>query len=141
MNFFSARSLAAEERVERRLAAILGGDVAGYSRLMHDDEEVTHARFTALMTGTILPAITRHGGRVFKNTGDGFLAVFASAVDAVRAATQFQDAVAEAAAGETGERRLVFRVGINIGDVIVGAEDIFGDGVNIAARLEAIAEP
>jgi TolB-like protein/class 3 adenylate cyclase/Flp pilus assembly protein TadD len=141
MNFFSARNLVAEERVERRLAAILVADVAGYSRLMHRDEEVTHARFTALMTGTILPAIVRHGGRVFKNTGDGFLAVFASAVDAVRAAAQFQDAVGEQAARETADNRLLFRVGINIGDVIVGADDIFGDGVNIAARLETIAEP
>ena len=141
MNFFSSRSLVAEQRVERRLAAILVADVAGYSRLMHKDEEVTYARFTALMTDTVLPAIARYGGRVVKNTGDGFLAVFASAVDAVRAAMQFQDRVREFATGEAEETRLVFRVGINIGDVMVGANDIFGDGVNIAARLEAVAQP
>src|SRR3954468_16183872 len=141
MNFFSSRSLVADERVERRLAAILVADAAGYSRLMHADEEATHARFTRLLTETILPAIAGHGGRVVKHTGDGFLAVFASAVDAVRAAAQFQDGVGETGARGPEQTRLVFRVGIHIGDVIVGADDIFGDGVNIAARLEAIAEP
>ena len=141
MTFSDSRSFAPDERVERRLAAILVADVAGYSRLMHNDEEETHARFTGLMADTILPAIARHGGRVVKNTGDGFLADFPSAVDAVRAAMQFQDGVQELAIGEAEETRFVFRVGINIGDVIVDANDIFGDGVNIAARLEAIAEP
>jgi class 3 adenylate cyclase len=119
----------------------LVADVVGYSRLMHKDEEATHARLTALLTDTVLPTIVRHGGRVVKNTGDGFLAEFPSAVDAVRAATQFQDLVHELAIGEAEDTRLVFRVGINIGDVIAGAQDIFGDGVNIAARLEGIAEP
>src|SRR5882672_7958354 len=117
MNFFNSTSLVAEERVERRLAAILVADVAGYSRLMHRDEEETYARFNALMADTILPAIARHGGRVVKNTGDGFLADFPSAVDAVRAATQLQDGVNELAIGEAEETRLVLRVGINIGDV------------------------
>ena len=141
MNFLTPRTLVPDERVERRLAAILVADAVGYSRLMHKDEEVTHARFTALMSDTVLPAITGHGGRVVKTAGDGFLAEFASAVDAVRAATQFQDRVGMLAAGESDAMRLLFRVGINIGDVIVAADDIFGDGVNIAARLEAIAEP
>src|SRR5206468_5232631 len=138
---FSSRTLVADERVERRLAAILVADAAGYSRLMHTDEEATYARFTRLMNETILPAITAHGGRVVKNTGDGFLAVFPSAVDAVRAAAQFQTRIKELTVGEAEDTRITFRVGINIGDVIVEPHDIFGDGVNIAARLEGIAEP
>jgi adenylate cyclase len=128
-------------RVERRLSAILAADVAGYSRLMHHDEETTHARFTALLAGAIMPAIAEHGGRIVKNTGDGFLAEFASAVEAVRAATQFQNQIHEISSSDAEDGRLVFRVGINIGDVIVEPHDIFGDDVNIAARLESIAEP
>jgi TolB-like protein/class 3 adenylate cyclase len=141
MNFFSSRSVVADERVERRLAAILVADVVGYSRLMHNDEEATHARLTALIAESVLPVITRHSGRVVKHTGDGFLADFPSAVEAVRAAMQFQDRVQELSIGEAEETRLAFRVGINVGDVIIGAHDIFGDSVNIAARLEGIAEP
>ena len=129
------------ERVGRRLAAIMAADVAGYSRLMHDDEEGTHARLTALLAETVEPAVTEHGGRVVKHTGDGFLAEFPSAVEAVRAARHFQDRIRDLTVGEADDRRLTFRVGINIGDVIVEAHDIFGDGVNIAARLEGIAEP
>jgi len=128
-------------RVERRLAAILAADVAGYSRLMHSDEEPTHAKLTALLSETVSPAITEHGGRIVKNTGDGFLAEFPSAVEAVRAALQFQTRIKELTIGELEDRRIAFRVGVNIGDVIVEAHDIFGDGVNIAARLESIAEP
>jgi TolB-like protein/class 3 adenylate cyclase/tetratricopeptide (TPR) repeat protein len=128
-------------RVGRRLAAIMAADVVGYSRLMHDDEEGTHARLTALLAVIVEPAIAEHGGRVVKHTGDGFLADFPSAVEAVRAARHFQDRVREHTASEAEDRRLVFRVGINIGDVIVEEHDIFGDGVNIAARLEGIAEP
>jgi TolB-like protein/class 3 adenylate cyclase len=128
-------------RVERRLSAILAADVAGYSRLMHNDEEATHARLTMLLTDAVEPSIAQHGGRVEKNTGDGLLAVFRSAVEAVRAAAQFQERIHELTIGDAEDRRLVFRVGINIGDVIVEAHDIFGDGVNIAARLEGIAEP
>jgi TolB-like protein/class 3 adenylate cyclase len=128
-------------RMGRRLSAILAADVAGYSRLMHDDEEATHARLTALLTQAIEPAITEHGGRIVKASGDGFLAEFPSAVEAVRAAVHFQDDVRELTIGDADDRRLVFRVGINIGDVIVDAHDIFGDGVNIAARLEGISEP
>ena len=125
----------------RRLAAIMVADVAGYSRLMHDDEEATHARLTALLTGVIEPAVAQHGGRIVKHTGDGFLAEFPSAVEAVRAAEHFQNGVRDLAAGDAADKRIVFRVGINISDVIVEANDIFGDGVNIAARLEGIAEP
>jgi TolB-like protein/class 3 adenylate cyclase len=128
-------------RVERRLSAILAADVAGYSRLMHNDEEATHAKLTALLTDAVYPAITEHGGRIVKNTGDGFLAEFPSAVEAVRAAVQFQTRIKELTIGGVEDRRIAFRVGINIGDVIVEPHDIFGDGVNIAARLEGIAEP
>jgi len=128
-------------RVERRLAAILAADVAGYSRLMHNDEEVTHTCLTALLADAVEPAIADHGGRIVKNTGDGFLAEFPSAVEAVRAAMQFQNRIYELTVDDAKDRRIAFRVGINIGDVIVEAHDIFGDGVNIAARLESIAEP
>ena len=128
-------------RVERRLSAILAADVAGYSRLMHNDEEATHAKLTALLADGVEPAIAQHGGRIVKHTGDGLLAEFPSAVEAVRAAIQFQTRINELTIGEVEDRRIAFRVGINIGDVIVEAHDIFGDGVNIAARLENIAEP
>jgi TolB-like protein/class 3 adenylate cyclase len=128
-------------RVERRLSAILAADVVGYSRLMHSDEEATHAKLTALLTDAVAPAIAEHGGSIVKNTGDGFLAEFPSSVEAVRAALQFQARINELAIPEVEGRRIAFRVGINIGDVIVEPHDIFGDGVNIAARLESIAEP
>lgn len=128
-------------RVERRLSAILAADVAGYSRLMHNDEEATHARLTMLLADAVEPSIAQHGGRVVKNTGDGLLAEFRSAIEAVRAASQFQKRVHDLTIGELDEKRLAFRVGINIGDVIVEPHDIFGDGVNIAARLEGIAKP
>jgi TolB-like protein/Tfp pilus assembly protein PilF len=141
MIFSDTKNFVAGDRVERRLAAILVADIAGYSRLMHASEEATHARVTALLTNTITPAITEHGGHVIKTTGDGFLAEFVSAVDAVRAAMQFQGSVYNITIGEVPDEQILFRVGINIGDVIVQADDIFGDGVNIAARLEGIAEP
>jgi TolB-like protein/class 3 adenylate cyclase len=128
-------------RVERRLSAILAADVAGYSRLMHGDEEATHAKLTAILADAVNPAIAKHGGRIVKHTGDGFLAEFSSAVEAVRAAVLFQTRIHELTIGDVEGRRLAFRVGINIGDVIVEPHDIFGDGVNIAARLEGIAEP
>jgi TolB-like protein len=128
-------------RVERKLSAILAADVAGYSRLMHNDEEGTHARLAALLADAVNPAIAAHGGRIVKNTGDGFLAEFPSAVEAVRAAVQFQARIRELTLDEVADRQIAFRVGINIGDVIVEPNDIFGDGVNIAARLESIAEP
>src|SRR6516165_3801350 len=128
-------------RVGRRLAAIVAADVAGYSRLMHHDEEATHAKLTTLLAEGVEPAITEHGGRIVKNTGDGFLAEFPSAVEAVRAAMQFQTCINDLTIGDAEDRRIALRVGINVGDVIVEQHDIFGDGVNIAARLESIAEP
>src|SRR5262249_49020952 len=128
-------------RVERRLSAILAADVAGYSRLMHNDEEATHAKLTALLTDAVAPAIAEHGGSIVKNTGDGFLAEVSSAVQAVRAAVLFQTRIKEITIAEAEDSCIAFRVGINIGDVIVEPHDIFGDGVNIAARLENIAEP
>src|SRR5215475_3999929 len=105
-------------RVERKLSAILAADVAGYSRLMHNDEEATHAKLTALLTDAVAPAIARHGGRMVKTTGDGFLAEFPSAVEAVRAAMQFQTRIDDLTSGDVEDRRIAFRVGINIGDVI-----------------------
>jgi TolB-like protein/class 3 adenylate cyclase len=140
MYYSDTMSITAGDRVERRLAAILVADVAGYSRLMHTEEEATHARVTALLTNTVMPAIAEHGGRVVKHTGDGLLADFPSAVDAVRAAMVFQDSVYKLSIDDAQDKRILFRVGINIGDVIVGAHDIFGDGVNIASRLEGIAQ-
>jgi TolB-like protein/class 3 adenylate cyclase/Flp pilus assembly protein TadD len=128
-------------RIERRLSAILAADVAGYSRLMHDDEEGTHARLTALLADAVDPAIAEHGGRIVKNTGDGFLAEFPSAVEAVRAALQFQSRIHEVSLDSEEDRRILFRVGINVGNVIVEPHDIFGDDVNVAARLESIAAP
>ncbi|UQR67116.1 tetratricopeptide repeat protein [Bradyrhizobium sp. C-145] len=127
-------------RIARRLSAILAADVAGYSRLMHNDEEATHAKLTALLTDAVGPAVADHDGRIVKNTGDGFLAEFPSAVEAVRAAVQFQTRVKELTIDDPDAKRIVFRVGINIGDVIVEPNDIFGDGVNVAARLEGIAK-
>ena len=140
MYYSDTMSVTAGDRVERRLAAILVADVAGYSRLMHTEEEATHARVTALLTNTVMPAIAEHGGRVVKHTGDGLLADFPSAVDAVRAAMVFQDSVYKLSIDDAQDKRILFRVGINIGDVIVDAHDIFGDGVNIASRLEGIAQ-
>ena len=125
----------------RRLTAILAADVAGYSRLMGVDEEGTHERLKAHRCELVDPKIGEHSGRIVKNMGDGLLAEFASVVDAVRCAAQLQRAMIDREAGIPEDRRIKFRIGINLGDVIVEDEDIFGDGVNIAARLEALAEP
>jgi TolB-like protein len=125
----------------RRLTAILAADVAGYSCLMGADEEGTHARLREHLRELIEPNIAEHRGRVVKNTGDGFLAEFASVVDAVRCAVEVQRGMAERNRAVPAEKRIEFRIGINLGDVIAEGEDIFGDGVNIAARLEALAEP
>jgi len=125
----------------RRLAAILAADVAGYSRLMGADEEGTHERPQALRRELVDPKIGEHFGRVVKNTGDGMLAEFPSVVDAVRCAAELQRAMIDREAGTPEDRRIRFRIGINLGDVIVEDDDIFGDGVNVAARLEALAEP
>ena len=131
----------AEARVERRLAAILSADVAGYSRLTGLDEEGTHAMLKACRRELIDPKIGEHRGRMVKNTGDGALVEFASAVDAARCAIEIQRAMAARNAAIPEDRRIEFRIGINVGDIIIDEGDIYGDGVNIAARLEAIAEP
>src|SRR5260370_38395290 len=114
-------------RVERRLSAILAADVAGYSRLMHSDEETTPTKLAALLTDAVNPSIAEHGGRVVKNTGDGFLAEFPSAVQAVRAAVQFQTRIKELTTGELEDRRIAFRVGFNIGTVISEPPHILDD--------------
>jgi len=125
----------------RRLAAIFAADVAGYSRLMGADEEGTHERLQAHRRELIDPKISQHKGRIVKNTGDGLLAEFASVVDAVRCAAELQRVMIDREAGMPEDHRIRFRIGINLGDVIVEDSDIFGDGVNVAARLEALAEP
>ena len=130
----------AEARVERRLAAILAADVAGYSRLMGTDEEGTLAALKARRE-LIAPKIAENRGRVVKTTGDGALVEFASAVDAVRCAMEIQCAMAERNAAVPEVRRIEFRIGINVGDIIIDESDIYGDGVNIAARLETLARP
>jgi len=131
----------AEERVERRLTAILAADVAGYSRLMGADEEGTLAALKTLRREVADPKIKEHRGRIVNTTGDGLLGEFASVVDAVRCAVEVQREMAARNAGVRAERRIHFRIGINLGDIILDDNDIFGDGVNIAARLEALAEP
>jgi TolB-like protein/Tfp pilus assembly protein PilF len=131
----------AEARVDRRLAAILAADVAGYSRLMSVDEEGTLAALKACRRQLIDPKIAEHRGRIVKTTGDGALVEFVSAVDAVRCAMEIQCTISEHNAAIPEDRRIEFRIGINVGDIIVEGSDIYGDGVNIAARLEALAEP
>jgi len=125
----------------RRLAAILAADVAGYSRLMGADEEGTHERLKAHLAELVDPKIAEHRGRTVKNTGDGLLAEFASVIDAVRCAVEVQRGMVDREPDLPDEQRVRFRIGINLGDVIVEEHDIFGDGVNVAARLEALAVP
>src|SRR5208282_930705 len=130
----------AEARVERRLAAILAADVAGYSRLMGVDEEGTLAALKASRREIIDPKIAEHRGRIVKTTGDGALIEFASAVDAVRCAMEIQRAMAERNADIPEDRRIEFRMGINVGDIIIDEGDIYGDGVTVAARIQGIAQ-
>jgi class 3 adenylate cyclase len=124
----------------RRLAAILAADVAGYSRLMGADEEGTLERLKALRRELVDPKIAEHKGRIVKTTGDALLVEFASVVDAVRCAVEVQQAMPERNTDATADSRIELRIGINLGDVIVEGEDLYGDGVNIAARLEALAD-
>ena len=131
----------AEPRAERRLVAILAADIAGYSRLMGIDEEATLRALKGHRKALIDPSIAGHRGRIVKTTGDGMLVEFASAVDAVRCAVEVQRGMIERSAQMPAEQRIEFRVGINVGDIIVDGDDIFGDGVNVAARLEALCEP
>jgi adenylate cyclase len=129
------------ERVERHLAAILAADVAGYARLMSEDEAATLAGLRAWRHQVADPRIRECGGRIVKSTGDGFLVEFSSIVDAVRCAVEMQRDMAARNTGVAADRRLDFRIGINLGDIVTEDHDIFGDGVNVAARLEALAEP
>ena len=131
----------AEDRVDRRLAAIFAGDIAGYSRLMSGDEEGTLRQLKAHRKELVDPKITEHRGRVVKTTGDGMLVEFVSVVDAVRCAVDIQRGMAERNAEVPAESRIEFRIGINVGDIISDDNDIYGDGVNVAARLESLAEP
>src|ERR1700732_3720064 len=124
-----------------RLPATLAAEVAGYSRLMGADEEGTHERLKAHRRELVDPKISEHSGRIVKTTGDGLLVEFPSVVDAVRCAAELQRAMIDREAGMPEDRRIRFRIGINLGDIIVDGDDIFGDGVNVAARLEALAEP
>jgi class 3 adenylate cyclase len=131
----------ASEHLERRLTAILAADVAGYSRLTGQDEEGTHLQLREHLSSLVIPKVAEHRGRVVKNTGDGLLAEFGSAVDSVRCAMDVQRGMAKRNAAVPKESRIDFRIGINIGDIILDRGDIFGDGVNVAARLEGIADP
>jgi adenylate cyclase len=137
----SAMVISGQERVERRLAAILAADVAGYSRLTGLDEEGTHAQLQDHLRAVVNPKIAEHRGRVVKNTGDGLLAEFDSVVDAMRCALEVQQCIDERNTDVPREKRIEFRIGVNVGDVMIDRGDIFGDAVNVAARLEGIAEP
>src|SRR4029450_7704695 len=130
-----------QDRMKRWLAAILPADVAGYSRLTGVDEEGTHVQLQAHLRALVDPKVAEHRGRVVKNTGAGMLAEFSSVVDAVRCALDVQRGMAERNAGVPDEKRIEFRMGINVGDIIIDRGDIFGDDVNVAARLESLAEP
>ncbi|MFQ5973771.1 MAG: adenylate/guanylate cyclase domain-containing protein, partial [Alphaproteobacteria bacterium] len=127
--------------MERRLAAILAADVVGYSRLIHADEEGTLAALMGHREELIDPNIAEHGGRIVKTTGDGLLVEFPSVVEAVRCAVEVQQGMAGRNAGLPDDERVVFRVGVNLGDVIAEEDDLYGDGVNVAARLEGLAPP
>jgi adenylate cyclase len=130
-----------EERVDRRLAAIMAADIAAYSRLMGADEEGTLRRLKAHRKELVDPKITEHRGRIVKTTGDGMLVEFVSVVDAVRCAVDIQRGMLERDADLPTDNRIRFRIGINVGDIIIDSGDIFGDGVNVAARLEGLADP
>lgn len=131
----------ADERVKRRLAAILAADVVGYSRLMEQDEAGTLAALKARRKNLVEPLVAQHRGRIFKVTGDGMLVEFGSALNAIECAIELQQSMTAANDGEPGDRRIVLRVGVNLGDVMVEGSDLYGDGVNIAARLESLADP
>src|SRR4051812_27201722 len=131
----------AEDRVQRRLAAILAAGVVGYSRLMGEDEAGTLAALKARRMHVLEPLVNRHRGRIFKVTGDGVLVEFTSVVNAVQCAIELQHGMAAANGALPEDRRIVLRIGINLGDIMVEGSDLYGDGVNIAARLEGIAEP
>jgi class 3 adenylate cyclase len=130
-----------EGRVERRLAAILAADVVGFSRLMGEDEAVTWARLKTLRAEVFDPTTKKYGGRIFKNTGDGALAEFSSAVEATLSAIEVQRALAARNADIPEDRRIELRIGISLGDVMVDGDDLYGNGVNVAARMETLSKP
>jgi class 3 adenylate cyclase len=130
-----------EDRVDRRLAAIFAGDIAGYSKLMGADEEGTLRQLKAHRKELVDPKITEHRGRIVKTTGDGMLVEFVSVVDAVRCAVDIQRGMDERNSEVPADKRIQFRIGITIGDIIIDGDDIFGDGVNVAARLQTLADP
>jgi adenylate cyclase len=138
---FAARDPNPGPAPEHRRAAVVAIDMVGYTRLMSRDEAGTHARYRRLRREVIDPAVGRYGGRIVKSTGDGVLVEFASALDAVSCAVDVQDLLAEHNCGEARARRLRFRIGINHGRIIVESDDIYGNTVNVAARLEAVAPP
>ena len=127
--------------MERRLAAIMAADVVGYSRLMELDEAATLAALKARRRDVLDPLVAKHQGRIFKTTGDGVLVEFSSAVNAVQCAVDLQQRIAVANADQLDDRHIVLRIGVNLGHVMVEGSDLYGDGVNIAARLETLAEP
>src|SRR5215475_11945146 len=131
----------AEERAQRRLAAILAADVVGYSRLMEQDEDGTVAALADRRKAILKPLLAKYRGRIVRLMGDGTLAEFASAVDAVQCAVEIHKAMHKANATLPEDRAIVLRVGLNLGDVVVEDGDLYGDGVNVAARLEAMADP
>ncbi|MBV9137504.1 MAG: adenylate/guanylate cyclase domain-containing protein, partial [Hyphomicrobiales bacterium] len=129
------------EPIPRRLAVIMAGDIAGYSRLMNIDEEGTHARLKRILREVVEPTIAEHHGRLVKTTGDGFIAIFDSPVEAVRCGIVIQQSMVGRNASVPAQQALLYRIGVNLGDVIVDSNEVFGDGVNIAVRLEGIATP
>src|SRR5215467_14073099 len=130
-----------EDRVDRRLAAIFAGDIAGYSRLLGADEEGTLRQLKGHRKELVDPKITEHRGRIVKTTGDGMLVEFVSVVDAVRCAVEIQRGMLDRNSSIPTENRIQFRIGINVGDIIIDSDDIFGDGVNVAARLQELSLP
>jgi len=128
-------------RTQRRLAAILAADVVGYSRMMEADEVGTLAALKARRCDVLDPLLAKHQGRAFKTTGDGVLVEFGSAVNAVQCAVDLQQGMAAANGSHPDDCHIILRIGVNLGDVIVEGSDLYGDGINIAARLEALAEP
>ncbi len=129
------------QRIERRLAAILAADMVGFSRLMEADEAGTLGQLKAVRAEIIDPRLGEHHGRIVKTTGDGLLVEFASVAGAVHCAVEIQEALAERNANVAEDRRILFRIGINLGEIIIEGDDIYGNGVNVAARLEGLAEP
>src|SRR5690242_13165086 len=130
-----------EERAQRRMAAILAADVVGYTRLMEQDEAGTFAALKGRRRGVVEPLVARNQGRIFKVNGDGVLIEFASTVNAVQCAIEIQHGMAAANEGVPEEKQIILRIGVNLGDVMIEGRDVYGEGVNIASRLESVAEP